>query len=246
MRVVTLNLRSDANRWIARYPLVIDILHALNADVIALQEVRLNIEQHILVRDALNQRLANSVYHCSLCKDWFSPHILANAILSRLPILEEERIELTNGYRTAQRILVEWHGTAINIANTHLHHKPARSENIRLIQMQEVLTWLASQNTACILAGDMNARPHSETIQTAKRAFASTYEAIHQTEPEQTFPTPLRAKEQLRPRTIDYIFYDDQHLRVVDAGLVAAQPHPDDQWLFASDHYGLFADVVTP
>lgn len=241
LRVATLNLRGNANRWQERFQLVVDSLDNADADVIALQEVRIKIQQHHLIRDALNSQSDNN-YTTYLCEDWYEPHILANAFLVRLPIIEHERIELPEGFRTAQRILLEYDGNLINIVNTHLHHKPYRDETIRLRQMRCIFDWLSSHEAHTILLGDMNARPDTETIALAKQRMQSAYERIHHAEPPITFPTPLRAEEKLTPRTIDYIFCD-KHFDVRDCQIIANQPAPNDETLYPSDHFGLVADL---
>ena len=53
MRLLTLNLRQDLDRWPERLPLVVAALAEADADVIALQEVALPIEQDELLAEAL-------------------------------------------------------------------------------------------------------------------------------------------------------------------------------------------------
>lgn len=240
MRLVSLNLRADANRWDERFPLLVKSLLDADADIIALQEVRLKIEQHKLIADSLNQH-SKPAYKVFLCEDWYEPNILANAFLTRLPIIDHERIELPQGFRTAQRIQLEIATQAINIVNTHLHHKPYRDECIRLEQMTYLLNWINAYNMPFILVGDMNAKPSSETISLAKEHVQSAYEVIHSKEPSHTFPTPLRASESLSPRTIDYIFYTEDFV-VKDCQLIGANPSTDDETLYISDHFGLIAE----
>jgi endonuclease/exonuclease/phosphatase family metal-dependent hydrolase len=242
VKVATLNLRADANGWQERLPLVVDVLSQTDADVIALQEIRLRIDQHEQVANSLNH---GSMYTPYLCEDWYEPCILGNALLTRLPIIQHERIELEHGFRTAQRILLDVKGQRMYVVNTHLHHKPYRDETIRLAQMRQVLAWLAATAIPFILMGDMNADPDSETIGTAKEYLHSAYEMIHGCEPEATFPTPLRESEGLTPRTIDYIFCSPS-LAVVDAALIADTAHPDNRLLYPSDHYGLYSEIITP
>lgn len=242
VKVVTLNLRGNANRWQERFPLVIDELLASDADIIALQEVRLKIDQHHLIANKLNQSSKSEDYHAHLCEDWYDPHILANAFLSRIPVIEHERIELPEGYRTAQRILVNIDGQQVNIVNTHLHHKPYRDESIRHQQMQMILNWVQDFGHPFILLGDMNARPDSSTIELAKQSLKSAYEEIHKVEPKITFPTPLRADEKMTPRTIDYIFYTSP-LNAKTCDLIGLKPHAEDDTLYLSDHYGLVAEL---
>jgi endonuclease/exonuclease/phosphatase family metal-dependent hydrolase len=130
VKVATLNLRADANGWHERLPLVVDVLSQTDADVIALQEIRLRIDQHEQVANSINH---GSMYTPYLCEDWYEPCILGNALLSRLPIIQHERIELEHGFRTAQRILLDVNGQqmgdmnadpdseTIRTAKQHLH-----------------------------------------------------------------------------------------------------------------------------
>lgn len=242
LRLLTLNLRADANRWEERFPMIINALTQANADIIGLQEVRLSIEQHILIANALNQSSQDNYSH-HLCMDWYEPHILANAFLTRIPIIEHERLELPDGYRTAQRILIDVNNQQINIVNTHLHHKPYRDETIRLRQIQTIFEWIARFNKPFVLMGDLNARPDSETIQFAKTKLQSAYEIFHGCEPDSTFPTPLRLDENLSSRTIDYILCD-KGFQIKNCQLIGTQAHPIDDSLYLSDHFGLVADIM--
>lgn len=242
MRIITLNLRADANRWDERFPLVVETLLESDADIIALQEIRLKIEQDTLIADALNKNSDNP-YQAYLCEDWYEPHILGTAFLSRIPIIEHERIELPQGFRTAQRLLLEQKGQHIHIVNTHLHHKPYRDECIRLEQLTCILSWIKAYETPLILVGDMNARPESATIALAKQHLQSAYDVIHGKEPELTFPTPLRADEKLSPRAIDYIFCDE-HFTVMNCELIGTNPSIKDESLYISDHFGLVAHIL--
>lgn len=244
MKVATLNLRADADRWPERCPMVVQALLECDADVIGVQEVRLRIDQHLQVQRELNARTPHHPYEVFLCVDWYEPHILANGILSRLPVLEAERIELPEGYRTAQRVLVAEDGELLTIVNTHLHHKPYNDERVRLPQMRIILEWLHEQNTPSIVMGDLNADPTSATMLEAKRVLHSAYEAVHGAEPSQTFPTPLR-REQLKSRCIDYILFSDS-LECTAAAIIADAPHPQDDTLYPSDHYGLTANIIAP
>lgn len=242
MKLITLNLRADADRWGERFALVVAALHAAQPDVIGLQEVRLRIQQAHRLADALNAQQPAQPYSVHLCEDWYDPHILANGLLARVPVLAHDRVELPHGFRTAHRIAVKLGDVRIHIANTHLHHKPYRAETVRLPQMQHLLDWLLPLDTPLVLMGDMNARPDTPTIALAKRHLVSAYAQHHGSEPAATFPTPLRTDKVLAPRTIDYIFVRD--VAVTAAQLVANQPHPADATLYPSDHVGLCATIA--
>lgn len=242
IKVITLNLRYTANRWQERFPMIIDLLHAEQPDFIGLQEVSLKVQQAHLIQGALNYLNTNHPYKLRVANDTFEPAILANAILSRYPIINHERLCLPHNFRIAQRIVVHINGTVLNIANTHLHHKPYNNESIRLPQMKAVVDWLNQQTSErIILIGDFNARPESETVDYARQSFQSAYHTIHGHEPKKTFPTPLIDKD-FKPRTIDYVFFNNNFLKVTHAKLVGNQPHPDDPTLYPSDHFGVCAE----
>ncbi len=241
MKLITLNLRFTANRWQERFPMIIDLLHQEQPDFVGLQEVSLKVQQAHLIQGALNYLNPNQPYKLRVANDTFEPAILANAILSRYPIEEHERICLPQNFRIAHRILANINGHKIIVANTHLHHKPYNDESIRLPQMKAVVDWLNQlENIPTILMGDFNARPETETVTYAKQSFQSAYQSIHNCEPEKTFPSPLIDKD-FKPRTIDYIFYTPSGLNIIDAKLVANQPAPSDATLYPSDHFGICA-----
>jgi endonuclease/exonuclease/phosphatase family metal-dependent hydrolase len=242
MKIVTLNLRHNADRWEERFPLVVDCLHQEQADVIALQEVYLPIQQAHLIADALNSRTPHLPYAVYVEPKWGDDPWEGVGLLTRLPVLEHARLELPEGQRVAQRLLVVENDTRFHIANTHLHHRPIEDESIRLPQMQALITWMQSQSAAgWLLTGDMNAEPDSTTIHTAQEYLQSTYTTVHGTQPI-TFPTPLVAANfPDLAITIDYIFYDPRVFTVENAWVTANQPHPADPTLYPSDHFGLGA-----
>ncbi|MAS35793.1 MAG: hypothetical protein CL610_17420 [Anaerolineaceae bacterium] len=244
MKIATLNLRHNQDRWDERFPLVVDSLHDEQADVIGLQEVWLEIHQAHMIADALNQHTPQQPYDVYLQPKWGDQPVEGIAILSRLPALAHERLELPEGQRIAQRIVVNVDGKSVNIANTHLHHRPQEDESIRLPQMQALLTWMFERAPdRWLLTGDMNAQPESTTIAAALDRLQSAYYDVHQQQPV-TFPTPLVA-DQLPDWawTIDYIFYTARSMRVSGCHVMADQAAPDDPKLYPSDHFGLAAQV---
>lgn len=239
IKAITLNLRFTADRWQERFPMIVDLLHTEQPDFVGLQEVALKVQQAHLIQGALNYLNPAQPYKLRVATDTFEPPILANAILSRHPIVQHDRIGLPHTFRIAQRITLQLEETTLTIANTHLHHKPYKDESIRLPQIQAVVSWLdRSENV--ILLGDFNATLKSKTVQHALQTYQSTYSAIHQCEPDQTFPTPLIDKD-FKPRTIDYIFFRGRALHPFCCHLVGNQPHPDDKTLYPSDHFGISA-----
>jgi hypothetical protein len=79
------------------------------------------------------------------------------------------------------------------------------------------------------------------SIQKIKETHRSAYEAIHGQEPDFTFPTPLIPPQELE--MVDYLFYDPNVFKVKTCVLIGAQSATNDAALYASDHYGLAAQV---
>ncbi len=245
MKLITLNLRHNADRWEERFPLVVDCLHQEQADVISLQEVYLPIRQAHIIAEALNTRSPHAPYAVYVEPKWGDDPWEGVGMLSRLPMLEQARLELPEGNRVAQRILVEADGQPFRIANTHLHHRPIEDESIRLPQMQALLNWMRQHSAdGWLLTGDMNATPGSTTINEAEAVLQSAYLTAHGTQPV-TFPTPLVAADFPDiTLTIDYIFYDPDAYLIDAAWRTADQPNPDDPTLYPSDHFGLGAEIT--
>ncbi|MBZ0291278.1 MAG: endonuclease/exonuclease/phosphatase family protein [Anaerolineae bacterium] len=245
MKIITLNLRHNNDRWEERFPLVVDCLHTHQADVIGLQEVHIPIRQAHIIAEALNQRTPQQPYSVLVEPKWGDTESHEGVgLLTRLPVLEHARLDLPLAERVAQRITLEVDGRRIHIANTHLHHRPIHDESIRQPQIDAVLGWMFDYSeSGWLLTGDFNALPDSSTIQTVMKRLHSAYQTIHGDHPH-TFPTPLSSE--FKPElalTLDYIFYDAERFRPTHAEIIANQPHPDDSTLYPSDHFGLLVDI---
>lgn len=96
-----------------------------------------------------------------------------------------------------------------------------------------------SRATSMILCGDMNAAPRGKTAATLTSRLKSSQAAVHDREPRRTFKT-----DQI-DETMDYILFDAQRLRAVQAvrlpdGDLPTLSLPNEQ--FGSDHFYLWAD----
>jgi endonuclease/exonuclease/phosphatase family metal-dependent hydrolase len=250
MKVATLNLRNDKDRWPERFNLVVDEILQEGPDIIAFQEVALSINQADTIADAINTQSSERFYQSFVVKGWGPEVTLGEAILSKYPKIryEETRLPGQDCGRVAQMVSVCDGKRQLNIVNTHLHHEPKDDEGIRLRQIQFLLEWMSKmdfENPAWILLGDMNATPKSETVQHILKKLVSAYFSVHGTEPDLTFPTPLVVEtgDWYQPRAIDYIFFTPSALRVEEAHLAFTRSHPKDPTLFPSDHYGLAATL---
>ena len=239
MKILTLNLRHNQDRWEERFPLVVEVLEKHQPDIIGFQEVWRPIQQ----ADRILDQVAADGWNLKVLAKQGKYGREGIAIASRYPISSHESIDLPGNERVAQRALLEVNGTQLWIANTHLHHQP-KDESVRLPQMQALLRWLADTDPPTILTGDMNATPESVTIREAKQIYSSAHEAVHGTEPAVTSPTPLAPDYRSgQGSTIDYIFYSGDKVRVTAASVVANEPHPEDETLYPSDHFGILASI---
>ena len=246
---LTINLRHDADRWEQRRPLLIAQIAALRPDLIAMQEVSMRSPQAAQVRQGIEELTGEKYYLSQFNKVGQEGAREGLGFLTRRqPLGFHEALDLGPGGRVAHRILMEvGPGSPVEFYNTHLHHEPHHDEAVRLVQVRQVLAWMAaSHHQTRVLMGDFNAVPGSSTIAAAGAEYASAHESYHGEEAEFTFPTPLvlDPREQAIRRTLDYVFFTPSGLRVVNAAVVLDRPSPDDDNLWPSDHCGVFAEFA--
>lgn len=247
MQVLTYNLRNLSDRWAERRPLVVDLIGATNADVIGFQEVSVPLRQLKQIFDRVHTATeARYQYYLAPKRGGVVYEAVGLAVRRPLVAHSVEMIALPGGARIAQRARVRVNGVEVVVANTHLHHKPYNSEDVRLPQMQALIDWLQPFDLPTILMGDLNAKPGSSTMAHALGYLNSAYAAMHGAEPLKTFPTPLRYHD-LRDdmqSAIDYVLYTPGTLRPVSARIVGDASAPHDPTLYPSDHYGVLVDFA--
>ena len=236
MRVLTLNLRHDVDRWPDRLPLVVRLIAGARADVVALQEVALTIGQDRVLADAL--RDLGPAYAVHTAPKWGDQNAEGVSLLTRLPARDHEVLALPgDGGRVAQRVVLRLRdGSDVTVANTHLHHLPLDDETVREPQARAILDWLGGGERS-LLVGDLNADPGSATLEVFRDGFTSALPAGTP-----TFPTAL-STEGFAPTQIDHVLVG-RGLRVTSAEVVGDDPHPDDPHLAPSDHAGVLAAVA--
>ncbi|MGH2523719.1 MAG: endonuclease/exonuclease/phosphatase family protein, partial [Anaerolineales bacterium] len=264
-----LNLMRDYSRWPERWTLIAEGLAALQADLIALQEVNLSPSGNNTAQwlaDQLNNRKDGSSEHPYTAHSCPKTGKLrdreAIAILSRLPVEGAEMLDLQTQGRVAQWVRVRVGGRPLVFANGHYYWWPGEAAE-RVRQVQRLLDWLAAlpPGTAIVACGDFNGTPESKAISLMRERFTSAYVACHGCEPEYTCPTPLARpsnflrmagsyllgamlNRSLKPwrGTLDYIFVNE-HVRVGECSVILNQPAPHDHTLYPSDHFGLAATL---
>ena len=269
--VVTINILNDLSLWRERGPLLVDQLFALDADLIAMQEVSLQGEDssnaHWLA-ERLNECRENPEkvppYEVFLCpKTGIYEKKEAIAILSRLQIKHHESLDLLTQNRVAQIVQFRLENCDLLLVNGHFFWEPGISEK-RQDQVELLLDFLDTQpvDQPVIICGDFNGMPNTPAIERMRQYFDSAYKIVHKQEPEYTCPTPLPQSGQvkirkvvtrlagLRPKldpewrgTLDYIFVDPR-LQTQECEVVLNQPADDNPEIFPSDHFGLFALIL--
>lgn len=244
VKVATLNLFNRMGDWDSRARLVVQQLVKLLPDVIGMQEVDLGLDQGMQISRAANEQIAEGEHY--RIKHATTPGIRANffaiGTLARVPCVEHQILDFMTFERIAQRLVYEIDGSRFALVNTHLHH-PVEAARERADQAEYLLDWLDRQpQLPLVVLGDFNAYEGEPTVILMKSRFRSAYEAMHGTEPGQTWPTPVNTYDNSPPGTLDYIYVSEE-FRVIEAGLAFDVPSPDNADLYPSDHLGLFASL---
>jgi endonuclease/exonuclease/phosphatase family metal-dependent hydrolase len=177
------------------------------------------------------------------------------AVLSRLPILERRVHRLSSWLPTfEQRLAIEavldGPRGPFSVFSVHLS---AFSRAGRRRQTAALIRAVAasSQRQASIVGGDFNAEEHSREIRTLTRehGWCDVFRALHADVAGHTSPQVIDAHRRTASRRIDFVFAvpaATSHWRPRVARLVLdrAMPRADDRILWASDHYGVLAELV--
>lgn len=247
IRVGTLNLRHNADRWERRALLLVQQLVALDLDAIGLQEVHVPSGQGAWIVTQVNGRCGQDSRPYSLYqsnKTGLARWREGIAVITRLPIIEKERLDLRGGNRVAQRVRLRLPtDVTIDFYNTHLHHERDATE-LRREQASRLRDWMVQRSGGPqVLVGDLNAEPAAAPVRLLKERLRSAYAAAHGREPDRTAPTPLHEGwENVRGHVIDYILVSDA-VEVHEASVAFDHADAADPLLYASDHYGLVARI---
>ncbi|QDS89070.1 Endonuclease/Exonuclease/phosphatase family protein [Rosistilla ulvae] len=207
---------------------IADVILSVEPDMVALQEVDKNVKRSGDVdQPAELARLTkmNVVFGANI--DLQGGHY-GNAILSRFPIIRHENHRLPNIDDGEQRGMIEAEialpksNQPLLLLATHLDHRPDQRE--RLASAKFINERLAGHpQLPALLAGDMNARPDSETLRQFKTKWTSANE-----KPMATYP--------VNPPTIqiDFILHSPaKRWKIIECKVLDEA--------VASDHRAIFA-----
>lgn len=258
LRVATLNLWNLTEPYERRRDLILAEFSHLQPDLIGLQEVVDDPDRGYNQARELASREGLHVLYFPAAG--FGRGTIGNAVLSRYPILggEARALPTTDGTmaRNVMHADVALPEGTLRFFNTHLSHRADESYR-RESQVFAIdrFVWEAERGLPRILVGDFNADPDSNEIRflTGKSTLQgrSTYfqdaAAIRQTcAPTWAESNPNTEVFREGDRRIDYIFVTHAHPdgigAVASCRLAFEMPAADG--VFASDHFGVFAEVL--
>ena len=267
-RIATYNVWNSKRNWSSRLAAIVEELAALDADVVALQEVPVEAAPELPVdRYFCDQTSYPNVLHLPYPgpadkRGW--PEGLA--FLSKLPI-EGVRVNWANGRPTdnswAGRIAVTWEGRSLGITNVHLDWRHAGSRERHIVRIVRDLID-AGPGDIDVLCGDFNddgdapaleflaGRAPLDDYDTFWRDLAAEWHAERGEAPpvtldfehnprwrSMTIADPSKRGDRIYQRTAD----PAHEPRVFRVGLFGKEP-TNSLGIVPSDHYGLFADLA--
>uniref|UniRef100_A0AAU2VPL3 RNA repair domain-containing protein n=1 Tax=Streptomyces sp. NBC_00008 TaxID=2903610 RepID=A0AAU2VPL3_9ACTN len=237
--------RYDADRidTARRRPLLLDALHAADADVIALQEAEPALLELLLgtgwVRDGYTlatEPAGRDVADCGLL------------LLSRLPVREAGLHVLGPHKAVAAAVVETAEGCPVTVAVTHLSsdHSPAGAAR-RDTELADLATGLAGVEGEVLLAGDFNdGADHPQTRLAMTDAWHQVHGPADHTPTFDPSANPLAAVSSLSGRVsrLDRVLLRTDRLVARSAALTGDAPGPEG--LHISDHYGVRVELGPP
>lgn len=248
--VATINIHGRQDRWLERRHLLVAQLIEAGPDLISLQEISDPIRQASWLRKQINVRLSGSDKEPYQLVKKGQRRILrgsfgAVGVLSRLPILYSESINLGDGGRYALRTHVELPSHQTMDFVTAQLHTVLYEQEARHDQAMKLMGWLYAHKRVPIqvVAGDMCEAPDGLAVKHIKQSFRSAYESVYGREPLATFPTALTKGGSISGQCRDYIFVSSAIRQVTKVRIFCDEAASEDNTLYPSDHVGLLATL---
>lgn len=258
LTVLTLNLWNRGDPWPERRAVLREGLRALDADVVALQEV-LRVDG----LDQLDEVGEGLGYHAAFGHEGGGCYPFGNALLSRWPVLRREVFALPReGTHENRCALLAWLDSPwgpLPVCTTHLNWRLDQG-HVRVAQVRALAAWLAARVDAdalpLVLAGDFNAEADADEMRYLRGATGLGGPCVHYVDcfaaagdgsrghtyapRRNAYAAPTREPD----RRIDYVLVRGPNDRcegdALEARVVFDAP-VDGVW--ASDHFGVWARV---
>lgn len=206
IRVMSYNIHHcnpPAREGVIDIKAITEVIKSADPDLVALQEVDVNTERSGPFNQAREiARALDMHYYFGKAIDYqgggygvaiLSKYPFKDTAVHRLPASENSNVEA----RIVASALVQLpNNTTIRFGSTHLDSK--RDSANRQSQVDEVVRIAAAEEHPFVLAGDFNAIPTSQVMQTARTQFQQTCDKC-----------PFTSSAQKPTRTIDYIVFRD-------------------------------------
>ncbi|WP_416144576.1 endonuclease/exonuclease/phosphatase family protein [Planococcus koreensis] len=256
MRIATFNVWNKEIMWTDRLKAICEEVKKVNADIIALQEVRtfsgedgnINVAQYIA---------NNTDYPLCIFKEYPDSPDEGLAFLSKIPIADIDAIWHTNTKESnycAIRLVFNYDNFEYGITNVHLNWRTAE---IREEQMHSVNTWIAENAKPFeILCGDFNDTPdsniHNYLQENMWLDLAVLNEEKNGVKAQATLDhsnnSHLKNKTNLTiPLRYDWILLkkiESLNLPVINSVEVFGNMPVTKAHIFPSDHYGVVIDIT--
>ncbi len=245
MKILTLNTWQERGPWKARWEVILHGIQTLRPDIVAFQEL-------------FNRDWAQEVQKRTGFSAFAFPEEFCGLVIySNYPIVSWELKKLPSSSLEEYSRYAQWTELRIRdkkvfVVNTHLSWK-AEDGASRKKQTEEILKLVQEKvgEEAVILAGDLNATPHSQEVQllTFEGKFHDLYHRSHGAESgfswDNRNPYAAGSGHKMPDRRIDYVLargiHQGQTHPVANCDLVFTKPSGNGTW--GSDHFGVFAEV---
>lgn len=254
LKVLTLNLRHDADEWRRRMELVADEIVRLDPDVVGLQEVAVSARQLEVLGDLVVAR-GHARYEAHARPKTAAlgyPLDEGAAILSRWPIVERRHRDLPLERVAVLARIAHPAGGQVDVLDTHLENRrDASYDAVRVTQLAEAMALASEAGTeGChplVLTADLNSVQAAPAYAAAMaEGFVDSYLAVHGAEATaargNTAIVQLRegAFGQRPSRRIDYVLARGVGARTITpvTSTVCFENH-DAKGFYPSDHLGV-------
>ena len=249
LKVATLNLHNQKDRWFERRELIVSELVDLQPDIVGLQEVYKPIGRALWIKNQINSQITGrsegfyQLVHRRM-RQLIAGYSVGIAVLSKLPVISSDHISLNGGY-LALRVNIELPTReTLDFVTLQLDTNIARVET-RLEQILKLQGWLHGRDLtlAQVIVGDFRGNPFELAIQQMKQVYRSVFEEFRGFDPIATYPTALLRSKYEPSQCFDYIFVSYSIGEVQQAQLFCHRPSRDDPLLYPSSHVGLIAEI---
>ncbi|PGZ15467.1 endonuclease/exonuclease/phosphatase family protein [Bacillus cereus] len=256
MRIATFNIWNKQTLWKERLRAICEEVRTINADILALQEVRTQIDAEKNIN--LAQFIANQTnYPYCIFENYPDSPDEGLAFLSKIPISKKSVIWDANIEETnycAIRITFQYKRFEFGVTNVHLNW---RSYEIREQQMKAVHDWILEENINRqyeILCGDFNDNPESSIHHFLTHhdwldiAQFKEKQCNMKVQPTLDFKNNPYLHNSEIPSRYDWILlktYKLLNLQIRNVKIFGNKPTTRAQ-IVPSDHYGVFVEFNLP